>query len=131
MHELSIALSLVDAACDEARRLNGERVAVLHVEIGALAGVAKDALMFSFEVAAAETAVAQSRLEISHVAAAVWCERCRDERVLANIADRHCPVCGTIAPRLLRGTELRLVSLEVVPDASENRRGPQEHSAGE
>lgn len=130
MHELSIALSLVDAACEEALRLDGERVAVLHVEVGALSGVVKDALLFSFEVAAAGTAVADARLEIMDVAATVWCERCREERELVNIADRYCRVCTASAPRLVRGMELRLVSLEVVPDASKNRRSSQECTAG-
>lgn len=54
MHELSIALSLVDLAQEEAERL-GARVCALHLRIGALAGVVPEALLASCEMACAAT----------------------------------------------------------------------------
>jgi hydrogenase nickel incorporation protein HypA/HybF len=113
MHELSIALSLVDLACEEAARLAPEHVEAVHVEIGPLSGVVKDALLFSFRLAATGTAIEGSRLEIREVPAMVWCPECRTERVLAQPARRQCPACETPTPELLGGTELRLVALEV------------------
>lgn len=63
MHELSVALSLVDLATEEGQRLGG-RVCAVHVKIGQLAGVAKDALAFSYEIACQDTAMAGSQLVI-------------------------------------------------------------------
>jgi hydrogenase nickel incorporation protein HypA/HybF len=65
MHELSIALSLIDAVCDELPRL-GPNVAVrsIRVRVGPLSGVVPDALAFAFEVAAAESPLAGARLDI-------------------------------------------------------------------
>lgn len=65
MHELSIALSLVDCICEELPRL-GEpiRIRCVHVRVGALSGVAPEALAFAFDVAAEDSAIAGARLAI-------------------------------------------------------------------
>jgi len=63
MHELSVALSLVDLATEEGSR-HGGRVCAVHVKIGALAGVAKEALAFSYEIACQDTPMAGSQLVI-------------------------------------------------------------------
>jgi hydrogenase nickel incorporation protein HypA/HybF len=114
MHELSVALSLVDLACEELSRLGAVRVDSLHLRLGALSGVVKDALLFSFDAAAQGTAVEGARLEIEDVAATVWCRDCAAERVLAQLARRRCPVCNAVAADIVRGEELELVRLEVV-----------------
>lgn len=67
MHELSIALSLVELASEEASRLSASRVAALYVRIGASSGVVADALRFSFDLATEGTAIAGARLEIEDV----------------------------------------------------------------
>jgi hydrogenase nickel incorporation protein HypA/HybF len=65
MHELSIALSLVDAVCDELPRLGSQTlVRSVHVRVGPYSGVVAEALMAAFEVAAAGSPVAGARLEI-------------------------------------------------------------------
>lgn len=67
MHELSIALGLIDLAVKEASRQGDVKVATLYLRIGRLAGVASEALRFSFDVAAAGTPIANARLEIEDV----------------------------------------------------------------
>lgn len=64
MHELSIALSLVDAVCEDLTRLGDVSVRRVRVRVGPLSGVVADALSFAFEVAAAESAIAGARLDI-------------------------------------------------------------------
>ena len=64
MHELSIALDLVDVAQEELARHGGERIRAVHIELGPLAGVAREALMFSFGIACEGTAAEGSRLII-------------------------------------------------------------------
>ena len=69
MHELSIALSLIDAVCDELTRLgDGVSVRTVRVRVGPLSGVVPDALSFAFDVAAAESAIAGARLDIEDAA---------------------------------------------------------------
>ncbi len=112
MHELSIAVSLIDMASEEAERL-GVRVVALHLRLGPLSGVVREALLFSFELAAEGTAIEGARLEIEEVPVVVFCPACDDERPLPSIQDFRCPVCGTPTPEVVRGRELELATMEV------------------
>ena len=64
MHELSIAMSLVESICDELPRLGDVRVRSIHLRIGALSGVAPEALQFAFDVASGDSRIAGAQLEI-------------------------------------------------------------------
>ncbi len=64
MHELSIALSLVDLASEKALAIGPVRVDTVFVRIGPLSGVVKDALLFCFDEAARGSAIEGARLEI-------------------------------------------------------------------
>ena len=63
MHELSIALSLVDAACEKAAALGEVRVEAVYVRLGPLSGVVKDALSFCFDAAARGSSIDAAHLE--------------------------------------------------------------------
>ena len=114
MHELSVALSLVELAQEEAERL-GRRVRAVHLRLGALSGVASEALLASYEIACADTPLEGSRLVIEKVAVVVFCPRCQAERALDSVQWFGCSECGTLAPEVRRGKELELVALEVEP----------------
>ena len=64
MHELSIAVSLVELACEEVERRQLPRVQALHVRVGPLSGIVTDALRFSFDVAAAGTPIEGALLKV-------------------------------------------------------------------
>jgi hydrogenase nickel incorporation protein HypA/HybF len=112
MHELSIALSLVDLAQEEAQRQGG-RVCAVHLRLGALAGVVKEALLSSYEMACAETPLEGSRLVIQEVPVVVFCPECEALRQLSSLQDFTCSECGTPTPDIRQGKELELVALEV------------------
>lgn len=112
MHELSIALSLIDMASEEAERL-GVRVEALHLRLGALSGVVREALLFSFDLAAEGTPIAGARLEIEDVPVVVFCPACDEERPLPSIQSFLCPVCGAPTPDVVRGRDLELATMEV------------------
>jgi hydrogenase nickel incorporation protein HypA/HybF len=113
VHELSIALSLVDAACEKAGALGDVRVDAVYVRLGALSGVVKDALSFCFEAASKGTAVEGARLEIEDVPVTVLCPQCAAERRIDGIQRLCCPVCDTPTPTILDGRELEFSALEV------------------
>jgi hydrogenase nickel incorporation protein HypA/HybF len=119
MHELSIAIGLVDAACDELTRLGpGVRVVALHVRVGAMSGVVRDALAFSFDVAAEGTAVSGARLEIDETPVTIHCVRCRADAPLDAWPPLRCPRCGEPTDDVRGGRELQLTALEVMDDAA-------------
>ena len=64
MHELSIALSIVEGAREEAERHGGGRVAAVHLKLGPLAGVAREALEFSYDLACEGSELEGSRLVV-------------------------------------------------------------------
>jgi hydrogenase nickel incorporation protein HypA/HybF len=64
MHELSVAMSLVETICDELPQLGPVSVQSVRIRVGVLSGVAMEALMFAFDAAADGTPVAGARLII-------------------------------------------------------------------
>jgi hydrogenase nickel incorporation protein HypA/HybF len=114
MHELSIALSIVDIATETAKNNGGGRVEALYLKLGALSGVVKDALLFSWELATADTALEGSRLVIEEVPIIVRCSNCDEDRKLDSINKFFCPVCNEAAPKLVQGKELEITALEII-----------------
>ena len=112
MHELSIALGIVEAAQEEARLHRG-RVSAVHLRVGPLSGVVPEALLSSYEMAAADTPLAGSRLVIEEVPVVVFCPRCEVQRPLRSMQRFCCPECGTPTGDVRQGKELDLVALEI------------------
>ena len=113
MHELSVALSLVEVACEKVATLGDARVDAVCVRLGPLSGVAKEALSFCFEAAARGTPLEGARLEIEDVPLTAFCPSCSAERQLASIQHLRCPVCDQPTPDVCGGRELELTALEV------------------
>jgi hydrogenase nickel incorporation protein HypA/HybF len=114
MHELSVALSIVDIAAETAEKNGGGRVERVFLKLGALSGVVKDALVFSWQLASADTPLEGARLEIEEIPAVVRCSNCEADRKLDAINKFICPVCNQATPHILRGKELEITALEIV-----------------
>jgi hydrogenase nickel incorporation protein HypA/HybF len=112
MHELSIALSLIDMATEEADR-HGSRVTAIHVKLGRLSGVATEALVAAYEMAAEGTPLEGTRLVIDEVPPVVRCAVCREDRPTRQHEWYACEVCGTPATDFVCGRELELAALEL------------------
>ncbi|MBV8630404.1 MAG: hydrogenase maturation nickel metallochaperone HypA [Silvibacterium sp.] len=112
MHELSIAMSIVDLALDEARE---RRVTIdaVYLDLGPLSGVVADALRFSWEIACQDTALQGSRLLIREIPVEIHCSTCNANRTLDSVQWLCCPVCGTPALEVIHGKELAIIALEV------------------
>ncbi|MEP6635097.1 MAG: hydrogenase maturation nickel metallochaperone HypA [Acidobacteriota bacterium] len=113
MHELSIALSMIDMAGEEARRRGGVQVTALHLKLGPLSGVVKEALLFSYEIACQGTALEGSQLIIEDVPVTIYCQQCESEQTLESIQRFSCPTCGTLTSDVRSGKELEVVALEI------------------
>jgi hydrogenase nickel incorporation protein HypA/HybF len=112
MHELSIAMSIVEMAEEEAERRGG-RVSAVHLKLGALSGVVKDALMFSYEIACQDTSLAGSRLVVEDIPIVAFCAQCQTRRAISSPQWFVCPECGTPASDVVQGKELEVVALEI------------------
>ena len=113
MHELSIALSIVDAASEEAARRGGARVNVVHLRLGPLSGVVREALLFSYGIACDGTPLADSRLQIEDVPVIAFCATCGEEQSIESIQRLACPQCGALTSEVVQGRELMVTALEI------------------
>ncbi|MDQ6707514.1 MAG: hydrogenase maturation nickel metallochaperone HypA [Acidobacteriota bacterium] len=113
MHELSIALSILEGAAEEVERQGGGRVYAIHLKLGPLSGVIKDALNFSYDLACEGTPFEGSRLVIQEIPVVIFCPACRAERPLGSTQNFCCPVCGVATPDVVRGRELEIAGLEM------------------
>jgi hydrogenase nickel incorporation protein HypA/HybF len=112
MHELSIAMSIVDMAQEEAERRN-VTIDAVHLELGPLSGVVADALLFSYEMACSGTSLEGSKLLIREVAIEVYCPACKTRKTLSSMQWFCCPECGTPTSDVIHGRELAITALEV------------------
>ncbi|MHC5001923.1 MAG: hydrogenase maturation nickel metallochaperone HypA [Planctomycetota bacterium] len=113
MHELSIAHNLIELASETAAANGADRVVSLQVRVGDLSGVVVEALEFAFEVAREDTPCRNATLVIERVPATVRCPACHAPKTLERLHCFRCPDCDSLAPELLSGRELDLVSIEV------------------
>jgi hydrogenase nickel incorporation protein HypA/HybF len=113
MHELSIAYSLIEAASESAVAAGASRVHVVNLRLGALCGVVRGALEFSYELATADTMLADSKLVVKELPVRVYCEVCRAEVELASIQLFRCPICNTASGDIRQGRELEIESIEI------------------
>lgn len=113
MHELSIAYSLVEAANTAALEAGASRVELVHIRLGMLAGVVKDALLFSFDIAAEGSLLAGAQLLIEDVPVRIFCVHCQAEAELPSVQSFRCPRCNTPSGQIVSGRELEIVGLEI------------------
>ncbi len=112
MHELSIALSILDLAEEEGRR-HGGRVAAVHLKLGRLSGVVPEALRSAYELAREDTSLARAELVIEEVPLVVHCPACDADRTPASLLFLCCPACGTPTNEVISGRELEVRALEI------------------
>lgn len=119
MHELSIAMSIVEGASQEALSREGVEVHAVHLKLGALSGVVKDALLFSYDIACQGTLLEGSKLVIEEVPVVVYCTECKANQTLDTIQRFCCPTCGTLTADVVSGKQLELVGLEITDGDSD------------
>ncbi|HSU68518.1 MAG TPA: hydrogenase maturation nickel metallochaperone HypA, partial [Tepidisphaeraceae bacterium] len=123
MHELSIAMSLLDVAGEEAERRN-VRVTAIHLRLGPLSGVIREALLSAYELAREGSPLADSKLIIEDVPLVVYCPTCDANRPAISPQEICCSECGTPTPQVVSGRELEVFALEVI-DEPPTDRAPQ------
>jgi hydrogenase nickel incorporation protein HypA/HybF len=113
MHELSIALSIVDLAEEEIEKQGATQVSMVHLKLGLLSGVMKDALLSSYGLACEGTVLEGSRLIIEEVPVIAYCEKCRAPRPVTPVDWFVCPECRAPISQVLQGKELQVVGMEI------------------
>jgi hydrogenase nickel incorporation protein HypA/HybF len=119
MHELSIAMSIVEMGQEEAER-RAAQVSAVHLKLGALSGVVKEALLSSYEMACEDTPLKGSHLVIEEVPVLIFCPNCQASRPISSVQLFCCAECGTPSSEIVQGKELEVVALEI-QECAQNR----------
>jgi hydrogenase nickel incorporation protein HypA/HybF len=112
MHELSIALSILDELEEQIEKHDHAAVEAVHVRLGVLSGVDPQALRFAYELAREGTPFAASRLKIESVRLLVLCLQCKQTHQ-PDPQNICCPRCLTPEQEILEGRELEVRALEL------------------
>ncbi len=114
MHELSIALGILKIAAEQAEHLGAKRVVSVHLRLGPLSGVVKDALVFSYDLARAGTPLGDARLVVEESPLEGFCQVCQGPRPVVSCHELACASCGAPVGEITSGRELEIVALEIV-----------------
>ena len=113
MHELCIAISIVDQVISELSTEKEGTVSAVHLRLGHLSGVDRAALMFCYSAACEGTLLEGSRLVIEEVPVILYCKICNLETRPPSIQRLTCPSCMDEAT-VLHGYELEIVQMELI-----------------
>ncbi len=113
MHELSVALSILDIAERECRDGGYTSVAAIRVRVGRGGGILPEALDFAFEAVKANTLAHKARFLIEVVPIGGFCSACGREFETEETFLFACPHCASPSFQIHKGYELQVVELEV------------------
>ena len=112
MHEMSIALSIIDIAEKEVKKAKATKVNEIELEVGQLAGVEYRALEFAFETIVKDTILENAIVKIHKPKGQAICSNCKTTFELKDLYSA-CPKCDGYYYNIIKGKELRVKSLLV------------------
>jgi hydrogenase nickel incorporation protein HypA/HybF len=113
LHELSIVQGILETVSESAEAANARKIIAVYLRVGALAGVVKDALLFSYELATEGTILQGSELVVEELPVIVFCPVCEKNVELPGIQSFRCPACHTASGDIRQGKELEVRSFEI------------------
>ena len=112
MHELSIAINIIDIASEQAKKNNLSVIDEIEIEVGTLSGVEIDALNFALEIATKRTILENSKTIITEITGQAHCLNFSTD-FLTDSFFAQCPECKQFNFQIIHGQELRVKSLNV------------------
>ena len=112
MHEMSLAMGVLQIVEEAARAQRFRRVRSVLLEIGELSMVEVEAMRFCFDAVSRGTLAEGAVLNVVEVAGQGLCFNCNMTVPLAALYD-PCPACGGHPVQATGGTEMRMKELEV------------------
>jgi hydrogenase nickel incorporation protein HypA/HybF len=113
MHEMSIAVNILEIATAEARSAQAKTINNIDIDVGELAGIELESLLFCFETARKSyPETANSQLNVQRIDGLAHCHKC-SKNVPADFFVATCPDCGQSGLELIAGRELKVSSINV------------------
>ncbi|HEY8782242.1 MAG TPA: hydrogenase maturation nickel metallochaperone HypA [Mucilaginibacter sp.] len=112
MHELSIVMSIIKIAEEQAKAAKATVIDEIELDIGTMSGIETESLEFAWNQAVKQTMLQNAVKKINRINALAKCLDCNTEFTIENYYDA-CPVCGEHLLDIIQGKELRVKSLLV------------------
>ena len=112
MHELSIVMSIVDIAQQQAEKANADIIDEIEIDIGCLSTIQIEAFEFAWQQCVKQTILENAIKKINRIKGKARCLDCEISFPLENLYDA-CPKCGQHLIDIVKGKELRVKSLIV------------------
>ena len=112
MHEMSIAMNIIDIACKEAKKEGASSISLIELDVGTLSGVMVDSLQFCYDSACKGTLAEGSVLQVNTVSAQAKCKKCDDLFEIESFM-ALCPECESYEIDIMQGRELKLKAVSV------------------
>jgi hydrogenase nickel incorporation protein HypA/HybF len=112
MHELSIAMSIIEIAEEHAKKEHATVITEIELDIGTQSGVVLEALDFAMQAAVKGTLLEKAEVRINTIQAMATCAGCNHTFRTDDLFS-PCPECGHHYSEVVQGRELRVKSLKV------------------
>ncbi len=107
MHELSIAVNILDIVNEEAIKAKSTSITEIEIEIGSMSGVVIEALVFALEEAVKNTKLCKAKFKFIETKAEATCSKC-DNHFDVDDFFAVCPKCGSFETDIIKGKELKI-----------------------
>jgi hydrogenase nickel incorporation protein HypA/HybF len=112
MHELSLALEVVDIAQREAGKQGVTAVSEILIEVGDLSGVEADAFQSALELVVKDSVLEKALVNLQRTPGTGKCRSCNVGFQMKTRVDT-CPNCRCFPSEITGGDEFRIVSLTI------------------
>ena len=113
MHEVSIALNLLDIIEKKCREEGFQKVESVRVRVGKASSVQPEAFSFAFEAVKMNTLAHNAKFLIDLIPLGGTCSACGDRFETQEAYILACPSCGSPSFQITQGYELEIVEMEV------------------
>jgi hydrogenase nickel incorporation protein HypA/HybF len=112
MHELSIAVEIIEIVEKSARKSGAENVDTIELEIGELSGIEIEALKMALDISVKNTIADGAEINIHTVKAEAHCIDCGKDSAVDDLFS-VCPTCGSFRMDIIKGKEMKIKSITV------------------
>lgn len=113
MHEVSIALGLLEFATEYCEKEGYKGIESIKVKIGRASGVLPDSLLFAFDAVKIGTIAEKTTLTIEEIPISGFCDSCQSNFTVEDAYIVSCPSCGGNSLRIKTGRELNIDEMDV------------------
>ena len=113
MHEVSVALKLLEIIEEKCQEDGFQSVDSVTVRVGRASGILPEAFSFAFEAVKKDTIAKEAKFIIDIVLLGGFCSQCGNQFTTEEAYILKCPTCSSTAFKINQGHELELIELEV------------------